>query len=692
MRNYYISLLLVSCMPLMAKQTVEILAKNVKAYCDKVEAYDDIVVLYDDSVIKADSAFFDKNTSLLTLRGKVEVLSKEGNRVGSDELILNTKKKDLNFKDTMLSTQNNLWIKSYEGKKIGQDMTLGSSRLSSCDVAKPDWELVFDEAYLHNDDKYATLWNAKLKFFDNTIFYFPYFAFPTLNERTTGLLVPHFNISSKDGFTYEQPIFIVPDTSWDIELKPQIRTNRGEGVYATTRFIDSNTSKGDLTLGYFKNSASYAKEHSLDDSHYGAEFHYEGRDMFSDEKILDDGEYHDGMYANFTYLNNGLEYLNLQKNSLTSLVTSNLVESRFNYFLDNHDNYFGLYGKYYIDASKKDNTETLQNLPTLHYHKYFDNVFFSEDIFYTLDAKVNNYTRSKGSSGTNVEINLPMTYEHSFFNDYLNLALFENIYANYLKFRTPDSEDYKYFSNYHQAKIFTDLTKGYEEYRHVIQPSISYILPRFDKEYGISYTNLTSSQKELFTTQIQEEKINFDISQYLYNDKLQNSFFQRLGYLSFPARQGSNSELYNELGYMDDEKKFYNNVVYSPKDNEIKSITTSGGYKIENYDIMLTHFLNNDTLSGANQGSFIDAKIDYKLDNKNSLYANADYDVANKFNHKWDLGYTHKQQCWGGKIAIGQETIPNLTKPFVNSRLYFELNFYPLGGIKQNIEKELSPQ
>ncbi len=691
MRNYYILLLLLSSVPLIAKQTVEILAKNVKAYCDKVEAYDDVVVLYDDSVIKSQSAFFDKQTSLLTLKGKVEMVGKKGNRVASDELVLDTKKKDINFKDTMVSTQNSLWIKSNDGKRVGEEIELGNSRLSSCDVANPDWEIVFDKAHLYNDDKYATLTNAKLKFFDNTIFYFPYFAFPTLTERTTGLLMPHFNFASKDGFTYEQPIFIAPDTSWDIELKPQIRTNRGSGLYATTRFVDSPTSHGDFTVGYFENNAEYINSYEAQKEHYGAEFKYQGRDIFADKKILDDNDYHDGIYANFTYLNSGLEYLNLQKSGNTSLISSNLIESRFNYFLDNHDNYFGLYGKYYIDASKQSNTSTLQNLPTLHYHRYFDNTIFSNQIFYTIDAKVSNYTRNIGSSGTNAEIDLPITYEDSFFDNYLNVAVSENIYANYLKFRNPSSENYQYFTNYHKFKLFSDLTKGYDEYRHIIQPSVTYTLPSVKKEYGAKYEELSSEQKELFTTKIEEEKINFDISQYLYNDNLENSFFQRFGYVTFPSRQENNSEMYNEFLYSDEFKRIYNNIVYSPQENEIRSITTSGGYKIDNYDIMLTHFLNNDTLSGANQGSFIDGRVNYKLDEKDSFYANADYDTKNNFNHKWDLGYTHNEKCWSSKISIGQETIPNLEKPFRNSRLYFELNFYPLGGIKQNIEKELSP-
>lgn len=54
--------------------------------------------------------------------------------------------------------------------------------------------------------------------------------------------------SEKEGFYYEQALFIAEQNWWDLELKPQIRTNRGSGLYSTFRFVDSKTSKALLLL------------------------------------------------------------------------------------------------------------------------------------------------------------------------------------------------------------------------------------------------------------------------------------------------------------------------------------------------------------------------------------------------------------------------------------------------------------
>jgi len=71
---------------------------------------------------------------------------------------------------------------------------------------------------------------------------------------------------------------------------------------------------------------------------------------------------------------------------------------------------------------------------------------------------------------------------------------------------------------------------------------------------------------------------------------------------------------------------------------------------------------------------------------------NYDYDLEKSFNHQWHIGWVHRQKCWGAKLSIGQERIPNLDSSFRNNMLYFELNLNPLGGISQNIEQKFSSQ
>jgi LPS-assembly protein len=115
----------------------------------------------------------------------------------------------------------------------------------------------------------------------------------------------------------------------DLEINPQIRTDRSQGVYSTFRFVDSNHSSGKIRVGYFKDKSSYTQEHGLtDDEHYGIEFNYESSKVF--EKYLPDG-FDDGLYVNTTYLND-IDYLYLQRTTLDHFGFSPIQQSRINYF------------------------------------------------------------------------------------------------------------------------------------------------------------------------------------------------------------------------------------------------------------------------------------------------------------------------------------------------------------------------
>ncbi len=245
--------------------------------------------------------------------------------------------------------------------------------------------------------------DAKVKFYDTTILYLPYLAFPTVHNRKTGLLYPRFKFTSRDGFVYEQSYFYAEEPNWDIEITPQFRSKRGIGSYITARFVDSNHSSGYLRGGYFRNRDSYANSNGLNRSHLGLELFYSSKSIVP--KGLLPKEYRSGFYFNGIYLNDR-EYLNLQKNRVSSYVSSNLIESRLNSFIFNSKNYFGVYGKYNIDVSKNSNDRTIQELPSLHYHRYLQQLIRGR-LFYTVDTRVNNYTRAKGSQATQFELDLP---------------------------------------------------------------------------------------------------------------------------------------------------------------------------------------------------------------------------------------------------------------------------------------------
>jgi len=675
---------------LFSKESIEVFAKHVAATVDFFEASGDVVILYDNTLLKAKHATYDKKTSLLTLDGDVEMLGKKENRVASEYLVIDTAKKSVNFKELFLATEDDLWIAASKAKRKGERYEVFNSKLSSCNKSDPDWTIDFKEAVYRKDKNYITLKDASLTFFDKKIFSFPYLMFPTIDTRTTGLLFPKFRLSTTDGLIYQQPYFYAPKENIDIEFNPQIQLLRGLGIHATTRFVDSNHSSGSFTTGYFKNFESYTRSEALNKEHYGLEFLYSSTDFLPTNKLLD--KYQNGLYINATYLND-LEYLNLQKDSASSLIKSNLIESRLNAFVYDEKRYLGFYSKYYIDMSKENNKDTLQELPTLHFHNYMDK-FLSNKAFYTFDVKLHNYTRLEGSRGYQAEIDLPITYDDSFFNDYVDFSLSENLYLSHVSFSNLDipSKSYSFYRNFHTMELSSDLIKEYDGNIHTLHPSIVYIKPSFEKENPVEYRDLHQSQQELFVTQTEKEKLSFGVSQYYYDNELDVDFYHRLSWTKFPKENLNRGDINNEFGYDKDSLKLYSSLLYSLDEEKIHSLTNTLSYNQSNYDIMLTHFYNNDFVDKQEETSFMSASFIQNYDSHNRWFVDYDYDLKKSFNHQWHLGWTHKQKCWGATLSLGQEEIPNVESSFRNNMLYFELNLNPLGGISQNIEQEFSSQ
>jgi len=680
----YLILFLFFTLSLFSKEQIEVFAQELVVTKDFMKAQGDVLILYNGDLLKSKRATYDKNASLLILNGNVEMLGKDENRASSEELIINTKSQNVEFQELLITTEKDLWIEAKKATKRKEHYKIFNSKLSSCDKENPDWTIEFAEAHFRKDRQFISLKDARVRFFDTTIFYFPYLAFPTINERTSGLLFPKFQFSDSEGIGYEQAYFYAPSNNFDIEFNPKIRTSRGYGGHVTARYVDSDHSSGLFRTGYFNNFKSYAQSNNLHKEHYGFELQYNSTDILPKSDFFD--AYQSGLYLNAIYLTD-LEYLNLQKDSASSLINSNLIESRFNAFVYDEEHYLGLYSKFYIDTSKQSNTETLQELPTLHYHHYMKQIF-TDKIFYSFDAKVHNYTRATGSRAYQTEFDLPVTYYDSFFNDYLDFSLSENLYLSDVFFSNLgyNSERYRYYRNYHTVELSSDLIKSYGENTHTIHPSIKYTRPSLENEEPSSYNALNENQKELFVTQVEKETVSLGVSQFYYNKALELNVFHRLAWVEYPNEELDRGDMNNEISYHKDSLSFYSNIFYSLDKDKIHSLTTSLSYNQSNYDIMLTHFYNNDLLVKNATTSFINTSFVHNYNEHNQWFFDYDYDLKQGFNHQWDVGWTHRQKCWGSKVSFGQERIPNVERSFKNNKIYFELTLNPFGGIAQNQE------
>jgi len=645
--------------------------------------------LYDDTIFLSDRALYDYNSSKLELYGNVEII--KGIKYGSisDYVKFNLKDDNAFFTSVFITQlESSLWSKGSNAEKRADVITLRNALVSSCDVNCPDWTIHFSTLKYNEDKEWVNIWNPIIYVRDIPVLYFPYIGFSTNKNRKSGLLYPSFGVFSRDGFVFKQPIYIAVDPQWDLEIDPQIRTLRGQGVFSTLRFVDSPNSRGYFTTGYFKNKSSYIENYNIKNSaHYGYQFSYNSSKLISDKQ---EGN-RDGIYIDVTYLKDP-DYLNLQKELESELIYSSQIQSRINYYFDTPNYYIGIYGKYFINTKLSSNIDTLQTIPIIQLHKY-QNILFNWSSFqYSADYRVNNFFTGSGQHIQLQEINLPLTIYGSLFDDYIKYSISENMYYAYVGYQNIDlngEEDYyNFFRNFHKVDLYSDLAHPYSNFFHTLQLRATYNKPSYTMENGYVDSRIS---KLLSTKESIKEYIVFDAVNYFYDLAGKERLLYRVSQsIDLENSEQKYGDIENELRLkLWNNYEFHTNIFYSYYGNYISSESSSVRYKNNGYNIKLTHFYKK--LEEDIKSDFFTFSVKSRSEKGNDLYGSLSYNNIDKKILKWETGVHLFRGCWDFLVGVKNEKRPILTslgaESINNFAIYFQLNLFPIGGISQVYEQ-----
>jgi len=657
---------------------IEITAKKLISTKSTVTAKDGVIVYYQDSVIRADSAVYNKETEILVLDGNIEMIGYQGTKEHMKYLEIHTDTKEVTFEEFFFISKNDVWLFTKKANKKEKNYTLGETMLSSCEVTDPTWKMVASRALYDSEDKYMKAYDAKIYFKDIPVFYTPYMAFSTDRQRKSGLLFPFVGYRANEGFIYEQPVYWALNASMDLEFNPQIRTDRGYGMYSTFRFVDSDHSSGGIRLGYFRDTNDFQeREGTREKEHYGFEMKYDSTEIISD---LLPGGFKDELYLNAIYLND-IEYLNLQKSQFSTFGQVPIQESKLNYFLANDTYYLGVNAKYFIDTRLAENDKTIQQLPVVQLHKYLDTLIW-DNLTYSLDLQMKNFDRLEGTTMKQIEMKIPFEFTAAFLDDFLNISLAETLYYNKSFFGNGDYayNNFQYYNNYHSAKIFSDLTKKYDSFIHVLQPSLEYVLPGSEHQSPVDFDKLSQEQKELFVVNPREEFYVFSLSHYFYDTDMNLKFFQRFSQRYYVDREYKFSDIRNEMQYNWGKWQFYSDLTYSVEFNEVRESSSRISLNEYNYDFSLSHTYKQQ-LSDENiivSANDINLNFGYSWDDHLRIHGGLTYNIDTSESKQWLLGGRYKQDCWGVTVALRQDITPRpQEESTVENSFYIQFDFTP---------------
>jgi LPS-assembly protein len=701
MRKFLTTLILLTSY-LLASDKITIYATNMVTKDAKVEVSGEVVVTYEDYYLRADRATYDKNSGELELFDNIRINQGKHYKLLGDYARLNITKKERSFKPFfMLEKESKVWISADEGCANDKDFSIKNGMISGCNPNDPLWKMHFSSSTYNSDTKWLNIYNARIYIYDILLFYTPYFGYSLDTTRRTGLLPPSVGTSSQEGFYYEQPIYIAEQNWWDLELKPQIRTNRGYGGYSTFRFVDSKISKGEFTTGFFREYDKYSQIHNLaNNKHYGYNFFYNNND-FINQWFGTNFKGQSGIYMDLNSMND-VDYINLSTNDTTTNVTSKQVLSRTNIFYNNEKNYFGAYFKYYKDLTKENNDDTIQKLPTFQYHRYLDTLF-QNHLIYNFDVKTHNIFRTEGKRAIQTDLNVPLTLQKSFFDEYLNTSYTAYLYTQYSRFGgdeeipTAPYENGYFARYYHVLSASTDLTRAFDTLTHTMSFATRYIVGGSESKNGYyknnedfcsDPNNRNNPKCDFYNIENIEERLELNFTQYLYDTSGDEIFYHKLSQvISYGQEQDRIGELENEMQIKINKYiHLYNNMFYNFDKSKFSKIYNQISFKTNKLDIHISHLYKNSFLQKTATYSpitnYITSSATYNYDSHYSYNMRFDYDLDTSLRKSVEVGFLYKKRCWDFGLKYLENNRPVLTDTGSTSiydrYLYFTLNLKPI--------------
>jgi LPS-assembly protein len=649
-------------------------AENIEVFGLKTISQNNIVTVIEgtfiknDIVLSANKIIYDKNKNIIIAKGNVYVNYNKNSVITGQYAYIDLTTKNIKITPFFMFNFDDLtWI---SGKKMTQKnevYNLDNMITSTCNPSSPDWKIISSSSMYNKKTKWIDLYNPTLYVKNIPILYLPYLGFSTDKTRRSGFLRPIFGFSGSEGFLFTQPYYQVLGDAADLEIDPTIRTKRGTGIYSTFRFVHSTTSKGEFKIGTFSDKRKYQEQYKLENkTHNGWSFLYTNRNLM----------YNDKLYMNIKNAGDtDYFYLDPANKFNTSYLSDKIITSNINYYTIYKNNYFGLYGKYFKDTTKDDNSDTMQLLPQFQYHKFSTNPF--DKFLYSADFNIYNYTRKTGYKAVKKTVFIPLGYQINMFDNYLRFNIKENF--NYAQVNQKgDNQDLvaKYYTNDTNLKLYSLLSKSYKIFSHSIIPSISY---SFNNKY---YKN--NSDSDYLGDYKVKKNMKFSLEQYLLSKDI--TIYHSLSQVYYLDNNETNrlSDLFNTLKITYNNFYFNDRTKYSYDIHQIKYDSFTLGYDNKIYKLEGRYTYN------YKQSKSYDINGYYKFDKTHKLFADYNYDLKLKMQKYWLLGISMRKQCWNYSVSFKRKITPILTTDgvsgIIRKTIYFEVEFIPLGGIKQQYQ------
>ena len=458
---------------------------------DIYTAIGEVVIKQGTQVLKCDYAQVDHQTMIAKARGHVKFTS-AGDEMQGEELTVDLKTKNGEVqKGRLFLKKNHFYVTGEEIYKIGEDTyRVLNGTVTSCDGENVPWEIKAKEI-LVTVEGYGQAWHPSLRIKNFPVLYSPYMIFPAQTKRQSGILMPEFGQSSRDGFSLNLPIYWAISNNTDATFYEYMMSRRGFMQGLEYRYILSPQSKGTLMVDYLPQDGVSQEEFNKGNisKPYAERYWFRskmnqglpsGMDLKMDLDWVSDQDY----LKEFKGTANGLDRnrrtflsdFNRDLDDETQFLRRNAAVVTKNFGTTNFTGGF----TYYQDATNTNNI--LNQLPFARFDSTKQE--FWKNIFLQWGSSYNNFYRNELDRGQVLELT-PTFYYPFKFRTYLNaeasLGITEDLYQ--VSNRQSDSVDswgnrsvpnFRLDTSTDFQRIFNIGGEEVQKIKHNMRPQIIY--------------------------------------------------------------------------------------------------------------------------------------------------------------------------------------------------------------------------
>lgn len=541
--------------------------------------------------IKADKMYYEQKTNLCHAEGNV-VIQQEGIILSADKVVINTvtqdakaignvtltegenvlhcERLDVNLatkvgaisQATLFVKENNYHISGQSFEKLGENRyRVVSGTVTTCDGERPDWKITGGEIDV-TVEGVATLKNSTFQIKNVPLAYFPYFFYPIKTERQSGLLMPHFGYSSREGVVIENSFFWAISGNTDATFYLDYASRKGVGEGVEFRYVLNERSKGKLYQYYIEERSSYFEDKY--DEQLGRN-RKRGIVDFEGEHYFDDTSY---TKAKISWLSDRKIYKDYRREVGRSqsewdrVSLSSREKSESTLFYTKNWSQYTLTStlNYFQDLNKRDRT-TLQRIPSISFSGQSQHIT-GTPLFFKIDSAYDYFSRNHGVEGQRLDLFPKISWPFNFAN-YLTFTPEIGV-RNLVALGLTNHKDYDNQKSVIDAnaeltttflKVYRFSGKKIAKLKHSIEPGLHYHynsdedqndFPFFEPIGSFFKRNLiTYSLTNRFTAKVLQPDGTYSEQELGYLRIAQSYYFERPDFPSYKA-------FYNQYNYYPD--------------------------------------------------------------------------------------------------------------------------------------------